>query len=127
MGQRSHCIVYGCVTEDIVLYDVGEEPGYKEIGLLPEYQEATGNEPPEQLYETEVPSICYPVAVGGSGHHDESIPYLEIVAIDEIETFYAESYKDAVKKWKAFARWCLKVKGVKLPPAKLYLSETETA
>jgi len=126
MGQRSPCIVYGCVTdEDIVLYEDEFEPEYREVGLLPEYRDATGNKPPVQLYETDTPSICYLVAIGGSG--EDGIPDIEPCAIDEIKTFYADSYKDAVKKWKAFAAWCLKVKGIKLPKAKLYLSETETA
>lgn len=126
MGQRSPCIVYGCVTdEDIVLYDVEYKPKYNESGLLPEYKEATGNEPPDTLYETHIPSICYMVALGGSG--EDSVPQIEPCPIDEITTVYAESYKNAIVKWKDFSDWCLKAKGVKLPHPKLYLSETVTA
>lgn len=141
MGQSSQAIMYG-VPETKGADFHGEE----DDGLFERYRKARAVEiadfdkahprkswrdphgedviVPQSPCESDLPAAGFYVACGGSGM--AGIPYLEATAVDEIATTYAESYAEAVKRWDAFAAWCAD-QGVTLPPAKLYLTETETA
>jgi hypothetical protein len=105
MAQMTYGILFGIVSPDSDLFRKWE----RIKGLA--------NERP-------YPYIGFWVAVGASGK--DHAPYLDDVCVDSISKKYKNSFNDAKKHWKVFVEWATK-KGVKVPPAKLWLIETEVA
>jgi hypothetical protein len=142
MGQRAQAIMYG--VPEIKGVDFYGEDG--DGGLVGGYRDARADDIaayerkhprkswrdpdaedlfiPQEPYESPIPVAGFYVACAGSGK--AGVPFLEPTAVDDIATTYADSYAAAVKRWDAFAAWCAE-QGVTLPPARLYLTETETA
>lgn len=119
MGQNGHALMYGVETS-VNLWG-GDD------GIVSRYENIVGWEHvPRSPARSETPTIGYAVAEGGSGSDYDDVPYLEPCALADIETTYAESIARAKEKWNAFAVFCEKG-GVILPPARLYLTITETA
>lgn len=134
MGQQTFAILYGIAQpEDVDFF------GENEDGLVPQWRRACaekiraydvrhgpwsggGAYVPASPYESAVELLGFYVAVGASG--EAGIPALEGCALTDVRTEYADSYKAARRRWRRFARWCAS-KGITLPKARLYLTETE--
>lgn len=76
---------------------------------------------PQDPYRSDDNLLGFLVAVGTG---EDGIPALEGCALAEVREVYATSYKRARRRWRRFARWCAG-KGITLPRARLYLTETE--
>ena len=116
MGQNGHALMYGVVS-DVNLSDVRDRY---------EQAERRWNEVPRCPSEGDVPSLGFVVAESGSGSRDDTVPYLDPCAIDEIATKYGEAILRARERWDRFATFC-STNGMSLPQAKLYLTVTWTA
>lgn len=88
--------------------------------------DADGEFVPERVYGTAC-FVGFFVACGASGRPN-AVALDEPVALDEIATTepYAGAYRRAVARWDAFAAWAQST-GLTLPPARLWLCETEVA
>lgn len=128
MGQRTQCLAYGIasIPDGVINGD------FDQSGLRADFRKTLppGERPwehsgcPETLYETDIPALCLLVACVNSD--DDSVPELEPCALEDIEEVYAERLEWVREKWAAFHDFCA-ARGVGLPTAKLYLSETEVA
>jgi hypothetical protein len=79
---------------------------------------------PISPYKAEPPLLGFYVAVGGSGK--DGLPFLTGFPLDDVGSVFGKEIAAAKERWDRFAAWA-KEKGVDLPEAQLYFSETETA
>jgi hypothetical protein len=79
---------------------------------------------PATTYEADPAIVGFYIAVGASGK--AGVPNLEGCAVGNVKGRYPEAYKAARRRWRRFAKWAT-AKGVALPKARIYLTETEVA
>ena len=140
MGQMTYALLYGIEhPEGVDLFGEGIGSG----GLMREWENACKPQIdafvarckrhesrfgardryiPDSPYQSTLPLLGFYVAAGASGM--TGIPYLEGFAISEVRDLYAKECKNARRRWRRFAKWCAS-KGITLPKARLYLTETE--
>jgi hypothetical protein len=128
MGQRVPAVLYGITTETPRQFKRCNDGDWQEHGLLAEYEDVVldWKDAPTLDEDVEPADLGFYVAVKTGGDRGEP-DFEKLIPMDKIPAAYPESYANAVAKWNEFADWCKREKGVELPPAKLYLTETETA
>ena len=129
MGQMALGILYGVEAPDDLPHEDGEGGAYR---LLMRWGEAKGikwtSGGPKVRAKSEggTSLLGVWVAVGGGGE-DGAAHFLEqCMLLADVANVYARNISKAEKLWQRFAAWAEK-EGVKLPPAKLWLTPCEVA
>lgn len=98
-------------------------------GVMPyEFESGCDRFVPDMEYDGGEPLMGFWIAAGASGKN--GIPRLRALVVDakklSTEEPYAKAYRKAVERWDRFAAWA-KSRGVKLPKARLWVTQTEVA
>lgn len=147
MGSSTHGILWGVVVPDDLDLN-GDDEGRRDPrwqrGILPTWESACrglirrfdakypSDSPEDRFVPVTVFEGSGPELMGfwvALGHNRENgIPGMGTfpLALFPGQDPYNRAYKRAVRRWNRFTRWA-KRKGLKLPPAQLWLAETNVA
>ncbi len=142
MGQTTFALMYGIERpSDVDFFGEGGDSGlwgewrtacadrinaYEAKHPHRSYEDPWGDDVyvPARPYESTLDLVGFYVAVGASG--EAGVPDLKGCALGNVRAAYPEAYKAARRRWRRFAKWAA-AKGIALPKARMYLTETEVA